>query len=125
VPGESGRFKECVSDFSGGSYDRRYQPWWAQGPSSVKGLPKWCTDARDLVKTRTEDEAPQILGDEMPLLCRLCLGCISIAFNQRLHLGLGVRYQVLRSRGQVLGFERVVFGVHVSGQSVQGFELRC
>ena len=69
--------------------DRRYRPWWTQGPSSVKGFPKWCADARDLVKLRTEEEAPHILGDEMPLCCRLCLGCLSIAVNQRLHLGVG------------------------------------
>jgi len=72
----------------GASYSRRYRPWWTQGPSSVKGFPTWCADARDLVESRTAEEAPQLIG-EVPLACRMCLGCFSIAVNQRLHLGVG------------------------------------
>ena len=45
-------------------------------------------EARDLVKSRTEDEAPQLLVAQMPLGGRLHLGRLSIALNQRLHLGV-------------------------------------
>ena len=71
------------------SYDTLYQPWWTHGPSSVEGLPKWCADARDLMKTRTEDEASQLIVAWTPLLCRLYLGRFLIAQNQRLHLWVG------------------------------------
>ena len=73
----------------GASCEKRYRPWWTQGPSSVKGFPKWGADARDLVKSRTEDEALQLMVAQTPLECRLCLGHLSIAVNQRLHLGVG------------------------------------
>jgi hypothetical protein len=63
----------------GASYARRYQPWWTHGPISVKGFPKWCADARDLVKSRTEDDTSQLLVARAPLLCGLCLGDFLIA----------------------------------------------
>ena len=57
----------------------------------VKGCPKWCADARDLVKSRMEDEAPQLL------VALMSLGC-------RLRLGLGFRVEGLGCRVQGLGF---------------------
>ena len=120
MPGESGRFKECVSGFSGMARPTTDAiGWWTQGPSSVKGFPKWCADARDLVKSRTEDEALQLIIAQTPLTCRLFLGRLSKAVNQRIHLGVGGQGSGGGVRGR--GFE---VWVQCLVLRVQGLVLR-
>ena len=121
MPGERGRVNEWVSGFSSvvrpttdaSSLGGR------KGPSSVKGFPKWCADARDLVKSRTEDEALQLIIAQTPLTCRLFLGRLSKAVNQRIHLGVGGQGSGVGVRG--LGFE---VWVQCLVLRVQGLVLR-